>query len=151
LDHAATDARPGIASRLGLEIIRVGMNYYASAQNAILPVEAQSTKNGIDRRNSLAVGFDIAKVSRMMLATTRPAVRRLPRIKMTSSRSAIGRGTITFLVNMEAVLSRSESFNLASNSQAFGFLGESDSPMDKSIAQGTNYGDGVWRPQTTAV
>jgi hypothetical protein len=151
LDHAAPNARPGIASGLGLEIIRVGMNYYASAQNATLPAEAQSTKNGIDRCNPLTVGFDIAEISRMMLTTTRSAVRGLSRIKVTSRRRAIWRGTIPLLVNVEAVLSGRESLNLASNSQAFGFLGESDGPMHKGITQGTNYGDCVWRTQTTAV
>jgi hypothetical protein len=91
------------------------MNHYASAQNAILPAQAQATKDGIDRRNPLAVRFDIAKISGMMLTTTGSAVRRLSRIKMTSSGCSIWGRTIAFFVNVEAVRSRLEPLNLASN------------------------------------
>src|SRR5262249_44798717 len=101
-DDATADAVAGVAGRLRLEVVRVGVDDQPAANDRVLASEADDAVLHVDRGNAILVGDEVAEIAGMALLIVRSAVRHAGRIEMPAG--ALRIRAIAELVNVEAVL-----------------------------------------------
>ena len=90
LNDAAGDAFAGVASRLGFEIVRIGVNDHSVANDGIGSVQRGGMVNLGNFGDACSVGNDVAQVAHVTLYLIGRGMGHLCRIIMSSSGRTIG-------------------------------------------------------------
>ena len=81
-DNAAGLASPGIASRLGFQVIGAGVNYHAVTNYRAVPVHFRHRIIEFEMGHPILIGLDVAHVAGVTLGGLGRSVGRVGRIEM---------------------------------------------------------------------
>src|SRR5262249_12199758 len=105
-DRAAGQATTGVARRLSLQVIGLGVNDNAVTDDRAGAVHFHHRIIVFEAGHSFLIGFDVAHIACVALRRLRRPVLHASRIEMRTGGRAVLRAAIAELVNVEAVLAR---------------------------------------------
>src|SRR4029453_5041 len=111
-NDSAGEAPSGVARRLGLQVIGVGVNYHAVADDRAVAVQFHHRIIVFEMGHSALIGFDVAHVAGVALGGFRRPVWRGGRVEMAARGRAVLRAAIAELVNVESMLAGGEAFDV---------------------------------------
>lgn len=141
-DHADRDAVAGIARRLALQVVFLGVNDHTAAEDGAGAFKGKDFGSDVDLGGAAGVGLDIAEVAAVMMFAIGCAVGFAGGIKVAAGGFAVlGRGVAEF-VNVEAVLACGEARHFAFDVHSVCSLGEGDGTGDFTPLRGDENRDG---------
>src|SRR5690606_6514642 len=106
LDHAAGQARAGVAGRLAHVVVGIGVHNHAAADDVggRAVVEGDALEARVHPRDALVVGDDVVGVATVVRAMADAAGVAGAGVEMPAGAAGVGRAAVAVLVQVEAVL-----------------------------------------------
>ncbi len=95
--------RAGVAGRLGLQIVGLGVHNHRVTDDRIRPFQRDHRVHPLVMRLARRVCFQVAKIARVPHLGIGPAVLHVVRIEVTARRRAIGRAAIPKFMDVKPV------------------------------------------------
>src|SRR5262249_43057630 len=123
-DDATGNARAGVASRLGFQVVRLRVNYNrTSNRRTFIVCKRDLMVHIVQSRLARRVCLYVSHIAHMPLGCVRSCMRFVGWIKMSTSRTRISRAAIAELMDMKSVIARSQPGDFGPDLHPIGYFG----------------------------
>lgn len=140
-DCSARDSLTGIACRLRFVVVRICVDHDATSDNSIrTAAQVQHSNFCLEIRFSTRIGDEVRQITCVTIASPVVSVRFTSRIEMAFRTRSIGSAAIAGFVDVETMLTRSQSGDIGFDTKFLSDLRESDGACDRTTGTRFEFG-----------